>query len=480
MPVKINRKKIDLKQEKTLITGMILDDRFLRDIIPLLKDVTLLQSPHMRLMAEWCIHHFSKFEEAPKEIIQEIFDYKKKNMKPDDVDSIEVVLVHLNKLYIENDNVFNYKYFYDQSKNYLKKRSLLDLVNSIKMEVEDDQILKAEQTLANYSRIEKPTGSGFDVFNDSNFLNTIGEEMDSLFSVDGGAFGEIIRDVYRGDLMAIGAPMKRGKTWFLMHFALMAALSGLKVVYFSMEMKDKIMANRIYQSILGQSKKQKFDISIPYFKNEGDGKSVSINYKTIEKKGMSVKDMKRKQRQMRKVVRTGGFRMEDLASDGGNVASINTILDNLEYYNDFVADVVVVDYADILQPEIDSPRDYRNQLNHTWLALKRMAQKRDVLAITASQMGRATLRNDSDMADIAEDIRKFSHVSHWINLNQTKLEKKAGLMRVKVEGRHDEFNGLDEVVCLQCLSIGRPVMGSAWKHDIVNYDEALEDFKDLE
>jgi len=47
-------------------------------------------------------------------------------------------------------------------------------------------------------------------------------------------------------------------------------------------------------------------------------------------------------------------------------------------------------------------------------------------------------------------------------------------MRVKVEGRHGDFNPLDEVVCLQNLAIGRPVIDSCLLRNITNYEEWIE------
>jgi hypothetical protein len=133
-------------------------------------------------------------------------------------------------------------------------------------------------------------------------------------------------------------------------------------------------------------------------------------------------------------------------------------------------DVIVVDYDALLQNESSFRGDPREGNTQIWKDLKALAQDLNMLVITGSQYGRDAISGDSGVENTAENIRKFDYVSHWITINQTPIEKKYGLMRLDVVGRHDEFNSVDKVLCIQALNIGRPIIDARWLTEVGNYD----------
>ena len=467
-------KEIELSDEKDLLIGMIVSTEFIKNIILILKDLSLLQSSYARLIASWCINHYIKYEEAPKELIQDIFNSNKESIQDEsDVDIIESVIIHLNEKYIEKESQFNVEYYYNKAENYLKSRSLTILSETIKGYTLQGKVKEAESTIATYNRIEKPMGRGIDLLNDPTIFDKMEKEtQNSLFSIPG-AFGEAMHDVYRGDVISVGGASKRGKSWIMAEIAKYALFDGLKIAVFTLEMKDTIYAKRIFTNLLGETKK-KLDkqIEVPYFIKDGD--KTIVEYKYVTKEGFNIGRAKRFQQKLKKQVRTGGFKLFDVSSGGTTISEICTTLDNCSYYDGFVPDVVLIDYADIIESDKYAPREELHRINDIWKKMKReIAQKRNCLVITGSQYQREAINNDADISNIAGNIRKFDHVSHWINLNQTKIEKRMGIIRLSVEGRHDDFNSLDEVVCLQCLDIGRPIIDSRWKDEIANYKELV-------
>lgn len=466
------RKKIDMDIERNIVIGMIIDDIFLRDVVLILKDDTsLFKSSYYKIIANWCVDYYKSYEKSPKDIIFNIFESKKSDMRSEsDIEYIEDVLNYLTDNY-NKDNSFNRDYFFDQSEKYLKKRSLEKLVSEIQTSIIDGDLISAESKLSNYERVEKPMGTGIDLFNDRSAIIDCFMDGDDYLLKISGDLGNLMKEFYRGDLISFGAPQKRGKTFYLLWFAMICALSGLKVVYWTLEMRGRLMVKRTLQMLLGETKYEKNDVVIPFF-----DKDNNIKYKILpNKKGVSLKDSLRIQKGLKKQIRTGGFRMMDSSNAGCNVASMANTLDNLEYYDNFLADVVVADYLDICDPEPGSPKEYRHSLDYTWKAAKKLAEKRSLLFVTASQVGKIGHTQDVDASNAAEDIRKYSHVSHWINLNQSKIEKALKIMRISVSGRHDDFNPLDQVVVLECRDIGRPVIDSRYLRDIPGYYEWLKE-----
>lgn len=457
----IERKNINLDNEKNLTLGLILDKNFTKNILPIYNK-SLVKTKNYQTIIDWCIDYYRKYEDTPKNTLLDIFESKKIELDEDLSDSIEKTLNYLTKV-IKDSESFNSGYHLDNIVKYFKIRSLEQLKNDINTAIIDNDSEKAENIITKYKRIEINTGAGIDILRDENKIIEIFENEDeNLFSIPG-AFGKAMKNMYRGDLIGIGAPMKRGKTWMLMYFAIMGMLSQLKVLYWTLEMKDKIMLKRIWQSITGTCKNDLDIYELLSFEDNNlvmkDRKSEKIDLKKI----LGVN--KKLQNQIRK----GGFKLLDTTTGGLNVNQMSITLENLEYYENYTPDIIIVDYADILEPEPFSSKEERHKINGSWVALKRLAQKRNCLIFTASQMGRQTFKRDAGVDDVAEDIRKFAHVSHWLNLNQNSTEKKHGLMRVNVSGRHDDFTDGD-VLIIQDLKTGRPVVDSRFVKDVKNYD----------
>ena len=465
----LKRKKISMEDEKNIIIGMIISDEYLRDMQSILTNMNFLVNNYTRIVAKWCFEFYTTYEKAPKNNISDIFENRKSELsKEEDQENIETILEHLSEMYLENKNTYNKDYFFDLAEKYLKKRSLEILVENIKADIHEGNLIQAESSIANFKRIQKKSGTGIDIFSDRNAI------IDALIHDEIGLFkmpnllGELFQDFHRGDLVSVGAPMKRGKSWMLMEMGLKAAMQGLKVAYWTLEMKDEIMLTRFFQNLTGFSRKLD-SFEMPFFDNDNN-----VESKIITKDKMNLNRVLSTQKRLKKQIRAGGLKLFDLTTGGSTVSDIKNTLENMEHFENWMADIVIVDYADILEPESDAPSDHRNRLNHTWLSLKKMAQKKNILIITASQMGRGTLSKDAELTDIAEDIRKFAHVSHWINLNQNKEEKEKGMLRISVSGRHDAFNPNQEVVILQCLSIGRFILDARWKKDVPYYTQKKE------
>jgi hypothetical protein len=139
----------------------------------------------------------------------------------------------------------------------------------------------------------------------------------------------------------------------------------------------------------------------------------------------------------------------------------------LEYYEGFVPDVIIIDYADIIQGK---GYDARDRVNNIWVGLKTWAKKYHCAVITASHLSGEALKKDGEAYNIGEDKRKLHHVSGMYILNQTEEEKRNGIMRIKATAtRFSSYTELDEVVVLYNFSAGRTYIDSRWRKEIPEY-----------
>lgn len=127
----------------------------------------------------------------------------------------------------------------------------------------------------------------------------------------------------------------------------------------------------------------------------------------------------------------------------------------------FIPDICIVDYMDILAPDIDtksmSPRD---QENEKWARMRSLALQKNALVIQATQADAKSFKKKLlDETNFSEDKRKLDHVTFMLGLNMNPLEKIKGVARYNsVLSRENSSTRVVNV--LHRLEIGRPILGS--------------------
>jgi hypothetical protein len=155
------------------------------------------------------------------------------------------------------------------------------------------------------------------------------------------------------------------------------------------------------------------------------------------------------------------FRLSTHASDTLSIREMTGLLDLWERQDDFVPDLIIVDYADLLVPDT---KDFRQGQNEIWKGLRRISQQRHALVSTVTQADADSYEKDRlKLKNFSEDKRKYAHVTAMYGLNQDAKgrEKELGLMRInELVIREGEFSSKTEVTILQDLWQGRPLLSS--------------------
>jgi hypothetical protein len=159
----------------------------------------------------------------------------------------------------------------------------------------------------------------------------------------------------------------------------------------------------------------------------------------------------------------GQLRLATYPNESLSVQEIKSLLDRWERQDQFVPDVIVIDYADILAPDPDiSRQDHRHQQGKIWQRLRNLSQEKHCLVATATQAAASSYERELiRLSDFSEDKRKYAHVTAMYGLNQTPNEKSVGVMRInKLVVRDSDFNPNRPVTILQRLQMGRPFLRS--------------------
>lgn len=155
------------------------------------------------------------------------------------------------------------------------------------------------------------------------------------------------------------------------------------------------------------------------------------------------------------------FKLSTHSNSTLSVKESSAIMDIWEKQEDFVPDVILYDYPDIM---IDPTNEFRHKQNEIWKALRGVSQKRHALVICVTQADANSYEKDLlSLKNFSEDKRKFGHVTAFYGLNQDPKgrEKELGIMRInEIVVREGDFNTSNQIYVLQNLRRGRPFLTS--------------------
>jgi len=508
--------------ERKIIIYLITSTDFLRQIRNIW-DVSYLESPTAKRLASWVWEYFEKFDKAPGRNIESIFYEKVASSKISKEITNEIeeeILPGLSEEYEQES--FNLDYAIAQSKKHFRERRLILYCDTLQALIASSQIEEAEKNACDFKPI--PDASDTDIDLSSNAVlekieKAFEAQADPLLKWPK-QLGKFWNDQFvRGAFIAFMASEKRGKTFLMIEIALRAC-KKYKVAFFQAgDMSEGQQLMRIAINLTGKSNKEKYcvasheplrdcihnqrntcrkkerecdfgvfdnmteemireevtkDALVDALKENPDYKPC-YNCEEYEdahwgvpwiKETPAISPLKKEEakdvyseffiKHKRK------FRLSTHANGSLSVKQIKAILGIWEKEDGFAPDFIIIDYADLLV--CDARVEFRHQQNQIWKDLRGLNQEKNCILITATQADSKSYdQHRLKLSNFSEDKRKYGHVTAMYGLNQDPKdrEKKIGLMRInKLILREDEFSSADEIVVLQNLKRGRPIIGS--------------------
>lgn len=513
--------------ERKIIIALITSTEFIRGIQDKWS-VDLFESSTAKRLATWCIEYYDKYQRAPGKEIEGIFYEKVKAGLPKELSEeiAEEILPRLSEEYeIQLESPPNVEYLIDLAKAYFNEHNLLKHADSIRALVETNKVVEAESMASAYAPMARDSGTWIDLSDFSTLIKlkkAFIKSGETLITFPG-ALGEFMNDLLiREGFIALQGPEKRGKTWWLLQFAKLACKQGRKVAFFQAgDMSEDEQLIRMSISLAGKSNKPKYcgsmfepikdcifnqlnickkkerecDFGIFDGKNEKwirrevtmkdimeqyadnadyvtctNCKEYSKNpwgaiwYKEIDVGSALTYQEARKYWEEFFIKYNRQFKLSTHANSTLSVKESSSIMDIWEKQDNFIPDVIIYDYADIMTDPDN--KEERPRQNAIWKALRGVSQKRKALVITATQADADSYERDTlALKNFSEDKRKYGHVTAMFGLNQdhTGREKKLGIMRLnEMVVREGDFNSQNQVHVLQNIRRGKPFLTSYW------------------
>ena len=493
----VQLKRFEFNREKNVLINLVLNTEFCGKILPVIRD-DYFNSQYASTLIKWVRNYYELYSIAPKGHINEIFEEYGHKLDPDVHSQIGSILQHLSD--VMDTEVHNIDYLIDTANDLFREKHL-ELQNKvIKEKLEKGDIIGAENALLEQYQGIKDLDDSFTSFDDEDFIRecireiVVQQEPETAFFMFSGKLGEFIGPINRGWFVAYLAPAKRGKTTYMLDAAIDSIRQGLNTVVISLEMPKSQLMQRYVMAVtgakpelggytvmvptmdcqlnqIGECEKEErsgagtiqTDEGVSSYEDNPDWITCTACRGTtefipsawkvpVEKEYISESKYFRKVQNFNKYFGKYG-RIVHMPSKTVTVDDIRQEITYLENTQNFIPDVIIIDYADLIKPEMNTGQK-RHDLDDIWEALRGWGQEKHVLIISASQTNRisADVEYLRDI-HVAEDYSKIAKLDIAIGLCQTDQMKEMGMMNLnKVVHRHKEYVQSRVCTVLQELS----------------------------
>jgi replicative DNA helicase len=260
----------------------------------------------------------------------------------------------------------------------------------------------------------------------------------------------------KGMLLLLG-PAKGGKSWFLGMLGRMAAISGKRVVHITLEMSERMVIERYVQTFFSVAKR-KDEYHTTYVKAMGKGLNrrlrrlvrQSIRPRLIMTHPRFRQRLSQRLDKARHVLEN--VYVKEFPTGELSLHQLEAYLDLLERSQNFVPDLLIVDYPDLMALPT---KDYRLALGNVMKRLRGICVRRNLAGVVVSQLTRVgAMHKEAKSTHVAEDWSKIATADVVVVLQQTDEEKTAGLARLYVANARSEQDRFT-VVVTQNLALGQ-------------------------
>lgn len=436
-------KKYQTSEEHTILTALITHSGVLGAVTQAVSEmVDPFPNKWSCLVAKWCFTYYTKYQKAPGKSIRQLFNqWAQKTQDESTVELVERYLTTLSDQY-ETAKTLNEQFLIDLSSNYFERVRLRQMTETIESALERKDLQEAREAVSGFSPVSFGGSAWRNPFSKESIKQTFRrkEQQESIVQFPG-ALGEFLSPYFeRTGFVSFCGPDKRGKSFWLQEVAWRAIRQRRRVLWYVLgDMSEEQVNQRLYTRMTWRTWKDE-RVRVPVAMHP-QGKNPNCQFKEEDVEKLTPKDVWDASEKLRELTSVKEHRLR-LRCDGGMVLSAGDIEQDVKQMTDreeWVPDLIVIDYADLLRPEPHTrTQDVRHQINATWMTIRRIALQRSCLVVTATQTA-STAYNAwlIRKKDFSEDKRKNAHVTGMIGINQTEsptddqpCEKDLGVYRL--------------------------------------------------
>lgn len=460
----MKREKIKFDRERQYLSALATCKPFLA-LVAESADPALFPAKG-RQLARLCLDYFGNFTDAPG---LPLLDGLCRTWAEDehaleaDLDSLVDLVESLT-----DESATNPAYLAAEFQTWQTGRRFDQTVEEAKAWRANGDLDEAINSISSFRTAEKELGVELDILSAEDTDAVFAEPAESIIDWPGDAKWFFEAATCRDSLIGIQGPEKRGKTTWCEEFMFRAIASRRSVAFF--EVGD-LSKNQLYRRLLCRMAQLPIwprqaveGIQVPQsikVTRGGDGR-MTPEVERVLKKFPSELNLENAQRARRRFNRAHKIdekrptvKFSFHANSSINVRGMDKILRRWREQEGFAPDVVIVDYPDILAAE-DERKEYRDQIDETWRALRRMSQEWNACVVCPTQAKATSYKaRTMGMEHFSGNKLKNAHVNGMMGLNQTDKEKQLGVMRLNwIPLRESDFHPGQFLWVATCFPLG--------------------------
>lgn len=396
--------------------------------------------PFYRHIVSEAYGFLDNYDTVPSEHTIDIIETCKES-RSQDADVYDSIL---HSLQTTKDTV-NLEYALDHARRFIRYQRLKQGVLRASEELQrgtEEATIKAEsvlrESIENHNETIDP---GVNVTDPDQFLRFLDEDSLEVFPCGIDVFDRRGIGPARKQLFIFGAPTGRGKTWYFQWLMRHYIQRRIKAACITLELSEDDVCARLSQCFFSVTKRQYEDgVPVIRFKKHGEGSTIRQVERMIRNRP-SLRDDDIHSHlvgKMRKLLSRPPLFVKEFPTGSLTIEELEGYLDFLEARHRFIPDVLLIDYADLMQTDM---RNYRRSVADLYTRLRGLAVKRNIAVVTASQLNKQASQKTTVAGSehLAEAYAKADPADWVFTYNQTPEERERGLARIHIaKGRNEE------------------------------------------
>lgn len=418
--------------------------------------IDMFENVYYQNIAKKSIDYYKSFGESPKDHVTDILEKELKSSNSDIYSKI------LTDMYEVKDNI-NTKYVLSSLDKFVRAQNIKKAIKKAYENIQRGQIEEAEQ------EIESARKSNIKIFDPGIFFREQEKIFASLEDISEDMIFTGIKELdllehvpTRGELMFIMGLPGSGKSWGMTHLGKYADLQRKNVLYLSLELGEKRLIGRELQAYFGlmsrSTDKQTGQKETAFFQKDSFGNLIKIDFRQIpDVKSLRDKNIEKYLREEYKNLYKPRLLIKEFPSGSLSIRGLKAYLDNLESYYNYIPDIILLDYLDLMYHDAER---MRIDLGITGVELRGLARERNIAIVSAAQANRTGEdRPLLTRKNLGEDYSKVKTGDILLTYNKTWWEEKKGLARIYVDKGRNNRDG-DIILISQNFTIGQFCLSS--------------------
>ena len=386
---------------------LILDDRPFADQIFEVLDINFLELTYLRVFIKKIKNYKKKYGIHPtRKIMTSIM----RTQLSDEQDSVQKMLRnYYARLLTQSVDKKESEYIKDTALDFCKKQKLQEaMIKSVPL-LQKSSFDEVAKIINDALKLGTSNDLGYNYMVD--FERRFEKKSRDPISTGWSAMDSISKGgIGKGELGVVIAPTGAGKSMVLVHLGAAALKEGKNVVHYTLELADTVVASRYDSCITG------------YHLNE-----LSVFKEQIYDK---LRDL------------PGKLIVKEYPTRSAGIQTIKNHIEKMKN-QDFIPDLIIVDYADLLKPEGSSKEEKRHQLESIYEDLRGISQEVGCPLWTASQTNRSGLNAEViTMESISEAFNKCFVADFIFSVSRTTDDKAVNGGRIFVAKNRNGPDGL--------------------------------------